>query len=654
MRAFSTSSCLRYLSGFTLFSFTPSFLQKFRRNLRWVFSVFFSTIGVITIAPAYGTAITDIGSTGTDGANAVVGKVGGNGGSAGATFLSSDFFNTATATAGNGDKGGTSLLLIVPGGRGGNGGNANTAINSGNQIYSYEHNQTEGGDTALSHAGNGGDGGGLIAGDGGAGGRATASTNDTGGRTGDDPNTGEVFGDAPYSFNAVSTAIGGNGGKGLRGGAGGSGDAQAQLFNPISAGNAAVARASGGNGGDAILSGGKGGSAHADATLTAHGYPADNSPLAVATGGNGGTSTTGFNGDGGDAVANAQGDHYARDFGIDIRARAVGGNSGTGSLLNLAKGNGGNASATANGVSGSYTGAASAYSSATGGAGAERGGYAIATAQQTSPTFGNASADAHGGTGPRAGSAVATAVSNSGYLYNSSDAVATYAGPFARQVTASANAFVLDNPGPSVIYTQARAGDAHDLLASAPIATNATMLARGVIATSSAEISEKLGGNTTIKTAFGQGKVWGFGELRANSDVDVDNASISYVFDVNQYANPEHLWLGLLDTSLDESATGNFHFTVTGEGTTLFDREFTGFEFLSAFNDQLLDLGAWRNLVGVDGLFDLNVSFSGAAPDIQFAFADVSANSSSVPEPSTILLFLPGLIALLISKRLRS
>lgn len=590
--------------------------------------------------------ITNVGSPGAAGITKPAPSRGGSGGNAKAEAASSDFVNTFQATAGKGGTGGSSTML-APGAAGGHGGGATAKLTSQGQILPDNVSDVSLTNSVVATGAAGGDGGaGLIAGNGGAGGRGTAVGIQKG--ASQIPENGPVVSDT-----LTVNANGGAGGKGFNGGAGGAADASARHTPDHSVGGAfGSATAQGGAGGDGYLLGGRGGNAHAVVKGQLSGYPSYNAEDAVAIGGRGGNSVTGQYGDGGDARASASGSFAARDLGLDITARAIGGGSGNGAA-NALSGKGGNAFATA---SGSSSNAAYAYPQAIaqGGAGAARGGDAVAYAKGVGVMSAGASATATGGAGPTAGVASATAVGVNSWLGTGASATANYSGSLGRSVTASASTLALENgPAESRIFAQATAGDTAQYDAARP--ANATVV-RGSIAPSTAAVNAALAGNTNIANTLQGGAVWGLGEYgTSGGEFDSIEGSISYIFDTAD-ATANHLWLGLLDTDLPANTPATFHFAVAGEGQTLFEHDFSGTEFFDFFNDRAFDLGDWSALVSSDGLFDLNVSFSGYAPHLDFLLgaADLSsvAEFSNVPEPSSAWLLIGGLAGLLVSRNL--
>ncbi|MDB6061952.1 MAG: hypothetical protein JWM78_2055 [Verrucomicrobiaceae bacterium] len=585
--------------------------------------------------PTWATDASDTGNPGANGASGIIGKKGGNGAGAQTNLVTVDYFNTATATAGKGGNGGNSFPLL-PGANGGNGGTAKAALQSGGQQYNYDHDVVS--SSVNASGGDGGNGGsGLLPGNGGTGGAAHATGADTGGVVPEDFSAPAVLVDV--------NAAAGNGGSGRNGGAGGASTAAASLSGSPASPGSVDATARGGAGGNALLSAGKGGAATATTVYNNGGFPSDDFAGATAIGGNGGTSTTGLNGNGGNASATASGTHSARDLELTIEAHATGGNSGTNGNL---RGNGGDAYASASGHAENVA-AATPSAVAQGGNGVVRGGNAVANADATSDfMFASATAAASGGAGQHAGAAVATATSTVPFLSNGVTASANYAGDFVRNVTAFGGSFSLDNPVTTTLYAQARAGDTSGLLPLAtakPSETNGFVTA---VAPTQAEAAATLAGNPTIASAFAGGSVWGIGAIGNATGADSFGAGSSFTFDISDIANPQHLLLGLFDSNLPSDSTGDFHFSISGEGTTLFDRDFTGADFLTYFDDRVFDLGNWASLVGADGLLDLDVSFSGFAPEIQFA---VGQKASAVPEPTTLALAVAGLFGIFIARR---
>jgi hypothetical protein len=605
--------------------------------------------------PVFAADVSETGASGSSGATGTVGQPGGNGQGAAVLLNNSDFLNTAIATGGQGGSGGVSLLLFVPGGNGGAGGNASVQQKSSNfPIPEFESEVGEA--TIAATGGDGGNGGGLIPGNGGAGGAADALSNV-------DVATGGPEG-AILQTTAVS-GTGGNGGAGRNGGAGGAGTAVGTLIGQ-SNGSSVLTNAQGGAGGAAIINGGRGGDANATSFYSGGGQPADQFVRAEAVGGNGGNSMLGLNGDGGNAVADASGRHGSRDLGVRVTANARGGDSGTYTLPFVLQGNGGTAFASAAAESSNFPVTARADARAQGGNGVFRGGDALASASVRGP-FAGAQALAAGGAGQQAGAAIATAVTHDDYYgVIDSSATATSADKFVRSVTVNASVFQdfdAESTVAATVFSQARAGDTSAIAALAPTPTvESGVVARAAAGPTAAEVAASLAGNPVIAAQAAAGSVWGLvdftpviesGEDGAVNPYDSIGATAAFTFDVSQRA-PSNLWLGLLDASLPADAIGNFHFSLAGEGSTLFERDFSGSDFLTYFDDRLFDLGDWSGLVSSDGLFDLAVTFSGGAqemvPEIRFAFGDTVEGSSAVPEPSALAMLLTGLLGIAVAR----
>jgi hypothetical protein len=618
--------------------------------LLFALTTFFSAV-------AFAEEIIDTGAPGTNGASGFLGKPGANGGSGHVAINSTDIDNAITASGGKGGNGGAGLLLL-PGGKGGAGGAGTAQLVSGGQDFPPDSEISSSGKVTAA-GGDGGNGGaGLIKGDGGGGGAAQAAGTESG--------NADVFGTTPV-FSLLVNAAGGKGGSGLNGGAGG-GSAASSLFTAVNGGATVVGTALGGAGGNATLKGGKGGNASAESSYDAVGQPSDNSVTAKAIGGTGGTSGLGLNGNGGTATAAARGSHASRGGEIVVSAEAVGGNSGQTINPLASRGNGGDAFAEATAAARNLPVDATALSKATGGDGMLRGGNAVATAIQSSAVGGNnASADASGGSGKAAGAAIATASASNddGFGITTSISAAHYAGKFVRAVNVTARtseAFRPQDFVPGVAYTQARVGDTSGLLASAPAPTDAHGVAARAAAPAAAEAHAALADNPTAATAFAGGSVWGIGDFSGRSIAEGEDGHLfeafdsltaisSYTFDISAIANPQHLLLGLLDSDLAGDSIGNFHFSVAGEGTTFFEHDFGGADFLSFFDDRVFDLGTWANLVGTDGLLNLDVAFSGYVPEIEFAFgAGAAGVPTAVSEPSALALLLAGTLGLLLSR----
>jgi len=601
--------------------------------------------GVVLVASfahvSSATTITDIGVTGSAGLTRPIPTRGGAGGNALAGAVSSDYENTIQAAAGRGGEGGSSTVLL-PGATGGAGGKAEARLTARDQVFTEDQIELDFLNNVTAVGGAGGNGGsGLVPGNGGTGGHAIAAGTQMG------TNTSSLNYPAIYDLLHVD-ATGGDGGVGLNGGAGGAAKAAAAHTPAHTVGGAdGVAQAQGGNGGTGVLLGGRGGTADASVVAKVGAFPSFSVEHATAVGGQGGTSSIGLHGNGGDAKAAADGTFAARDLGMDVTAKATGGDSGGGSGFALS-GKGGNAFATATGHS---TNVASAYPNAVaqGGTGAVRGGDAVAYANGVSDFMsGSATATATGGAGPRAGVALATAVSENSWIANGAIATANYSGGLVRNVIASGGTLAVDN-GPllSKISAQAAIGDTQKYAVPPPMDT--TFIVSGVGAPAATVANAALAGNTQIANTLQDGTVLALGEFGTNSGVYDDiHGTISYQFDAHD-AGADHLWLGLLDADLPANSFGNFHFSVMGEGLTLFAQDFTGASFLDFFNDRVFDLGAWSTLAGSDGLFNIDVAFSGYVSDINFLFgaADTSGGHANVPEPPALLLLGSGLLGLL-------
>lgn len=607
--------------------------------------------------PAFSADVSEAGAPGSPGATGLVGQAGGSGGDAAASLLNSDFFNTATATGGKGGNGGASLLLLVPGGNGGAGGKATAHQQSGDLPF-VAFEDSPGAATITATGGAGGNGGGLIRGNGGVGGAATALSNV-------DAASGEGATGAFLLQSTNVSGVGGNGGTGRNGGAGGASTAAGIFFGP-SDGSSIVATSQGGAGGAATFNGGRGGDATASANYNGGGQPSDNFVVSTAVGGNGGSSVLGRNGDGGNAVAEATGRHGSRALGVSVTANARGGDSGNHALPFAPQGNGGNAFASASAEAVNFPTSGQADARARGGDGVLRGGDAVANAKAVGP-FASSQAVAAGGAGRQVGASIATAVTTNDYFgLVGSTATATSANKFARSVVVNASVtqdFDNGSTVPATVFAQARTGDTTAAAALAPTPAAAPgVVARAAAVPAASEVAAVLAGNPVIAGQAAVGSVWGVGDFATRNEVESESGIVSpfdsidatttFTFDVSE-RSPSHLWLGLLDSSLPSDAIGNFHFSITGESSTLFEHDFTGSDFLSFFDDRLLDLGDWSSLVSSDGLFDLAVTFSGIVPEIRFAFGDTAQQPASVREPSALVLLLTGLFGIAWVKRRR-
>ncbi|MDB6061951.1 MAG: hypothetical protein JWM78_2054 [Verrucomicrobiaceae bacterium] len=606
----------------------------------------------------------DSTSTGAPGANGVPGKNGSAGKGGAVNLISHDLNNSAIATAGNGGNGGVSSPKAAAG-NGAKGGEAKSVLTLKGQNYVSDEGFVRIYGTVTATGGNGGNGGlGPVLGNGGAGGLANAKSLDYG---------SSVMGDFYPDVLTQTTVngVGGNGGAGKNGGAGGGSTTSNAEFTEFPSTQDTTSR--GGTGGNGLNQGGNGGNAVAAITSNKT-YAETHGASALAIGGNGGDSAIGLNGNGGKATATVQaplavgirGDYDP----IYTTAKAVGGNSGVGTVASPGQpsGNGGDAFATAAShiLVGRDSGDKFLAATAQGGNGTSRGGNAVATAINIAENYGNATSVATGGGGKIAGAAVATSTVDSYGTDAIAAATAKFAGPFVKQVVTTASITTVNDdpefptlPYHETLYAQSRVGDTTNLVATTPQPVGTKYQEVKAAAPTAQEAAQFLAGNSQIQTTFTAGEVWGIGEFKTGRDIYGGIATASYVFDTKTAAHNGDLWLGLLDATIaPHSSQNSFGFNVTSGNTTLFSRHFSATDFLTYFDDNPIDLGAWKSLVGSDGLFKLDISFAGSTSGLDFAFGNAPAASakaaaleSSVPEPSALVLVCAGLLGLMISRK---
>jgi hypothetical protein len=112
---------------------------------------------------------------------------------------------------------------------------------------------------------------------------------------------------------------------------------------------------------------------------------------------------------------------------------------------------------------------------------------------------------------------------------------------------------------------------------------------------------------------------------------------------------PQHLLVGWLDPVGLGEGFDSFHIDIQADGITFFDRTFTDpSSALTFFDDRLLDLGSWSNLIETDYLVDLvfNFSLTSSWANSGFYVDFVAANGiyeasppPVVPEPPILWLF---------------
>jgi hypothetical protein len=366
----------------------------------------------------------------------------------------------------------------------------------------------------------------------------------------------------------------------------------------------------GGNGGngDTGASGGTGGAATADNTVSGSTQAGTLTLGEAAYGGNGGSSYDTGGGNGGDAnVSLTLVD--ATSASIDATVMANGGNG-----YDTDGGVGGSATAAI-----SVTGAATVSDQATANAGTNGNGAsgvapdatAVAAATGTNVTsaaeattydrsdfavIGNATASASG-TGTT-GSVLAVAVSQNQSAVQAILINATASGIVSTSATAEAE----------VVHGNA----APDFTAD----TTAISTALSTPGAGSAAVTQVFAANAAIANAFGASptilSVSEIGAAHANFGTDTETATASQTIDDQLLGNvaPNNLVLGLYGgTTIGEGVT-DVMLTVTGLTGTLLFLNYTGpyaaSEAVTAFNDQVHDLGAWP----ANSLLDLSISLS--------------------------------------------
>jgi hypothetical protein len=117
----------------------------------------------------------------------------------------------------------------------------------------------------------------------------------------------------------------------------------------------------------------------------------------------------------------------------------------------------------------------------------------------------------------------------------------------------------------------------------------------------------------------------------------------------------EHLLVGWLDSVGLGEGFDSFRIDIQADGMTFFDRTFTDpSSALMFFDDRLLDLGSWADLIATDHWVELvfNFSLTASRANSGFYVDFVAANGiyrdvppSAVREPSILWLFGAGSVA---------
>lgn len=397
----------------------------------------------------------------------------------------------------------------------------------------------------------------------------------------------------PGDLEGYAEARGGQAGSGwLQGADGGTASAASQVASATSwARSIAVATSGGGSSGDP---GGNGGDATADSQAVSTASWADSS--ATARGGDGGfgdSPFSGIGGNGGRAIAFAQGTAPANSS-VDVTAHASGGRGDS----------------APEGGSLGKSGQAQATATDTAGAGTVR-----AVGQTPLARYFNT-----GETGEQLVEARATA-------------------PVAGTSTAVART---NEAGPLAGLT-----DASGLQAAALATAYPEIEALSPYLTANATVQAALNGASTI---FGYSVL---GSQAASSAAQIYSASVTYLLNAGGMTNSQHLLVGLLDVSYTGADFVKLTFSVTDQvhGRPLFSQTFTdAAQALAFFDDRVLDLGAWDSILDTNKYLNLAFGFSWEGlNDAAFAFNFVCGSGAAqvVPLPGAILLMGPCLLRLL-------
>jgi hypothetical protein len=532
---------------------------------------------------------------------------------------------------GNGGNGGQATLGTVYGASisggtvnvsgaatGGSGGYANGTGNGGNggqaTLGTVYGASISGGTVNVSGAATGGGGGGAGGGGNGGNGVSISLTN-------------KVDGDTSGALTLSQSATGGGGGYAYGAGNGGlAGSAESWLTASKDVTSLSLSTsATGGGGGNAYGSGnggnGAGATAKTDATNTN-----TTTASAYARGGSGGYGQNGgAGGQGGLATSTAKATSstaYAQS-----NSYAYGGSGGN-ALGDFAAGKGGNATAMA---TGNALGTSSLYvnSYASGGQGG------ISSGNGSNGKSGDALAISTG-TGP-SGSAGAYATSNLGNGYF---------------VTGQASAPILN--GTSLAVAGTNVGQPITNLAEAQ---GKQAAAFGTALPNQSSIVPLLAQNPTVLASFnGNSTVLGYGVLggTASSSVPMTfTSSLASNLNIQGISSPQHLIVGLLDSSFTGTDFGSLEFSIVGQGNQLFDKTFSsGAQALAFFDDNILDLGLLTSIAPGSNLnLTFNYSLVGSN-DSGFDFNFIYGNGTpQVPIPGTVWLLGSGLVGLIGLKR---
>ena len=631
--------------------------------------------------------VSDTGADGLNGANGVDGNVGTNGGDglaggdASAFVNADDAANYAIATGGNGGfggDGGDSSLSGADGGNGGNGGAGGNAA-AGAALLTPGFIVNGAASTSVSASGGAGNNGGRLGRAGGGGGAP--------GTTGDSGNGGSAYAEAGTratgNIDVTALAVGGAGGGAFydafsgtsRAGNGGAASLGRVYGESTAGGDVSVfGRAVGGAGGastgwNAYAGDGAGvsllnavdgdtsgrltltqsatGGASGDANYGPAGRAGaasslldkttSSSALIIRTGASGGaggyknlySGLPGTGVSGGLAEASARGVNTAGT--VDIIATASGGNGGNGYNGNRAA-RGGQATASAEGVSASSLGVRAIARGGRGGrttstGKVERGGRASAAASATG-LWGYASTTASSGAVADRNYVQATA---NAQLGDTSASVATTS-------NAKASASMGEGMSDRALLTDTQASAFADLLPTTAEAAAALQGNSRVQAALSAENSLALG---LLGGAYSLGSVEGVSNTYSSV--------IEFSVDMNEQASGA-LKLGLLDP-LFSGAHGfdNLSFRVDVEGVQVTNVSFTDLGAArSYFDDTVLNYGFWPDQISADNVLDMRFYFDLTEQHLGEGFnTNFVVGVSAVPAPAAVWLFGSGLLGLL-------
>jgi len=114
-------------------------------------------------------------------------------------------------------------------------------------------------------------------------------------------------------------------------------------------------------------------------------------------------------------------------------------------------------------------------------------------------------------------------------------------------------------------------------------------------------------------------------------------------------ATPQNLLLGLMNTSVIGSDFQSLHFDLSVEGTTRLSVNFLDtVSATSFFEDNLVNLGAWKDYISTDNILNIDLNLNIHTDDLDSRFyTDILLGVSSVPLPATAWLFISAFMGLL-------